>query len=79
MREPWVVSNELWGLVEPLIPKQRRRFRHPGRLPLEDRRVLFTVSRVQFDSATCAKGSDRRSGRCSRFPNTSAKPRRHVG
>jgi hypothetical protein len=42
MREPWVVSNELRGLIEPLIPKRQRRFRHPGRLPLEDRRVLFT-------------------------------------
>jgi transposase len=43
MREPWVVSNELWGLIEPLIPKRQRRFRYPGRVPLEDRRVLSGI------------------------------------
>src|SRR5919109_2155781 len=43
MREPWLVSDELWELVEPLLPKKRRRFRYPGRLPLEDRRVLSGI------------------------------------
>ena len=28
---PWVVSDELWGLVEPLLPRRQRRFRYPGR------------------------------------------------
>jgi transposase len=40
MREPWVVSDELWELIEPLIPKRPRRFRYPGRRALDDRRVL---------------------------------------
>jgi transposase len=43
MREPWLVSDELWGLVEPLLPKRQRRFRYPGRLPLDDRRVLSGI------------------------------------
>lgn len=43
MREPWLVSDELWELVEPLIPRRPRRFRYPGRLPLDDRRVLSGI------------------------------------
>jgi transposase len=27
---PWIVSDELWELVEPLLPKKERRFRYPG-------------------------------------------------
>jgi len=26
----WIVSDELWGLVEPLLPTRKRRFRNPG-------------------------------------------------
>ena len=37
---PWVVSDELWGLVEPLLPRVERRFRYPGRKRLPDRRAL---------------------------------------
>jgi transposase len=43
VREPWLVSDELWELIEPLIPKLQRRFRYPGRLPLDDRRVLSGI------------------------------------
>jgi hypothetical protein len=28
---PWIVSDELWELFEPLLPKKERRFRYPGR------------------------------------------------
>jgi hypothetical protein len=28
---PWIVSDELWELVEPLLPRKDRLFRHPGR------------------------------------------------
>lgn len=38
-----LVDDELWELVQPLIPKRRRRKRHPGRKPLEDRRVLTGI------------------------------------
>jgi transposase len=36
----WVVSEELWGRVEPLLPKVERRFRYPGRKRLPDRQAL---------------------------------------
>jgi transposase len=37
---PWVVSDELWELVAPLLPKVERRFRFPGRKRLPDRQAL---------------------------------------
>src|SRR3954452_16958900 len=37
---PWIVSDELWGLVEPLLPVKERRFRYPGRKRLPDRLAL---------------------------------------
>ena len=37
---PWVVSDELWGRIEPLLPKVERRFRYPGRKRLPDRPAL---------------------------------------
>jgi transposase len=37
---PWIVSDELWELVEPLLPKTQRRFRYPGRKRLPDREAL---------------------------------------
>jgi transposase len=37
---PWVVSDELWRRVEPLLPQVERRFRYPGRKRLPDRQAL---------------------------------------
>jgi transposase len=37
---PWVVSDQLWELIEPLLPKKERRFRYPGRKRLPDRQAL---------------------------------------
>jgi transposase len=37
---PWIVSDELWGLIEPLLPVKERRFRYPGRRRLPDRQAL---------------------------------------
>jgi transposase len=37
---PWIVSDELWERVEPLLPKVERRFRYPGRKRLPDRQAL---------------------------------------
>jgi transposase len=37
---PWIVSDELWELVEPLLPRVQRRFRYPGRKRLPDREAL---------------------------------------
>ena len=38
--KPWIVEDELWVLVEPLLPMRSRRFRYPGRRRLDDRQVL---------------------------------------
>src|SRR6266513_2518692 len=37
---PWIVSDELWERIEPLLPKVERRFRYPGRKRLPDRQAL---------------------------------------
>ena len=37
---PWVVSEELWQRIEPLLPRVERRFRYPGRKRLDDRAAL---------------------------------------
>ena len=37
---PWIVSDKLWELVEPLLPKTERRFRYPGRKRFPDRQAL---------------------------------------
>ena len=42
-RRPWVVSDELWELVEPLLPARERRFRYPGRRRLPDRECLSGI------------------------------------
>jgi transposase len=38
--KPWVVPDGLWERIEPLLPVRQRRFRYPGRKPLDDRQVL---------------------------------------
>lgn len=38
-----LVPDELWEVVEPLIPEVRRRYRHPGRRRLPDRQVLTGI------------------------------------
>ena len=45
---PWVVSDELWELIEPLLPKKERRFRYPGRQRLPDRQVLCGIVFVLY-------------------------------
>ena len=35
-----ILDDELWQIIEPLLPKKKRRFRYPGRKPLDDRAVL---------------------------------------
>ena len=37
---PWIVSDELWALVGPLLTVKERRFRYPGRKRLPDREAL---------------------------------------
>ena len=38
--KPWIVDDELWGLIEPLLPQTPRRLHYPGRRRLDDRLVL---------------------------------------
>jgi transposase len=38
--KPWEVPDGLWQRIEPLLPRRQRRFRYPGRRPLDDRKVL---------------------------------------
>jgi transposase len=35
-----IVDDELWQLIQPLLPVRPRRYRYPGRRPLDDRAVL---------------------------------------
>jgi transposase len=42
-KEPWIVTDELWELVEPLLPAKERRFRYPGRRRLPDRQCLSGI------------------------------------
>jgi transposase len=37
---PWIVSDELWARIQPLLPVPPRRADHPGRERLDDRKVL---------------------------------------
>ena len=53
---PWIVSDGLWELLEPLLPRVERRFRYPGRKRLPDRR------RCRGSYSSCTQGS--RGGTC---------------
>ncbi len=37
------MSDDLWERIEPLLPRKVRRFRHQGRKPLPDRKVLCGI------------------------------------
>jgi transposase len=47
-RRPWEVEDDLWELIEPLLPKVERRFRNPGRKRLNDRKALCGVLFVLY-------------------------------
>jgi transposase len=38
----------LWAVIEPLLPKHERRFRHPGRKRIDDRKTLQGVLFVLY-------------------------------
>lgn len=38
-----LVTDELWAIIEPLIPVKPRRRTHPGRLPRDNRKCLEGV------------------------------------
>lgn len=39
--KPWEVDDELWAVIEPLLPKAERRTRHPDRLVFQG--ILFVL------------------------------------
>jgi transposase len=45
---PWIVSDELWARIEPLLPVVPRRADHPGRRRLDDRKVLSGILFVLY-------------------------------
>ncbi len=38
-----IVDDRLWELIEPLLPVKKRRFRYPGRKPLDTRAALTGI------------------------------------
>lgn len=47
-RKPWEISDELWAVIEPLLPRYERRFRHPGRRRIDDRKTLQGILFVLY-------------------------------
>ncbi|MFD6624384.1 IS5 family transposase [Streptomyces diastaticus] len=47
-RKPWEVSDELWAVIEPLLPRHERRYRYPGRKRIDDRKTLQGVLFVLY-------------------------------
>ena len=45
---PWIVSDELWERIEPLLPRAERRYRNPGRKRLDDRKALCGILFVLY-------------------------------
>ncbi|TLS41360.1 IS5 family transposase [Streptomyces montanus] len=45
---PWIVPDELWARIEPLLPVVSRRADHPGRKRLDDRKVLSGILFVLY-------------------------------
>ena len=47
-RKPWEIEDGLWERIAPLLPVVRRRYRHPGRKRLDDRKVLCGILFVLY-------------------------------
>ncbi|GII58577.1 hypothetical protein Pth03_69660 [Planotetraspora thailandica] len=45
---PWIIADELWARIEPLLPVVPRRTDHPGRKRLDDRKVLSGILFVLY-------------------------------
>lgn len=71
MSQP-LLPDELWAKVEPLLPRpKRRRFRHPGRKPLDRRKVLTGIlfvlrTGIRWNDLPCELGWGSGS-RCRRY------------
>jgi transposase len=38
-----ILNDELWQIIEPIIPKKKRRFRYPGRKSVPDKAALTGI------------------------------------
>jgi len=38
-----ILDDRLWEIIEPILPKKKRRFRYPGRKPVSDRDTLTGI------------------------------------
>ncbi len=47
-RKSWEVSDELWAVIEPPLPRHERYFRYPGRRRIDDRRTLHGILFVLY-------------------------------
>ena len=47
-KPPWIVPDELWARIRPLLPAVPRRADHPGRRRLDDRKVLSGILFVLY-------------------------------
>src|SRR4051812_8094409 len=45
---PWILPDGLWQRIEPLLPAHQRRYRHPGRKRLDDRKALCGILFVLY-------------------------------
>jgi transposase len=45
---PWVVPDDLWNRIAPLLPAVPRRVDHPGRRRLDDRKALSGILFVLY-------------------------------
>ena len=52
---PWIVSDELWELLELLLPRKERRFRYPGHKRLPDRQPWQGILLVLPSLANCTR------------------------
>ncbi|WHX22039.1 IS5 family transposase [Streptomyces malaysiensis subsp. malaysiensis] len=46
--KPWEISDELWAVIEPLLPRHERRYRYPGRKRIDDRKTLQGILFVLY-------------------------------
>ena len=38
-----ILDDRLWEIIEPIIPKKKRKFRYPGRKPVSDRDAMTGI------------------------------------
>ncbi|MBB4943274.1 transposase [Streptosporangium album] len=55
---PWIVSDELWEQIEPLLPRRERRFRYPGRRLLRTRLAAQQENFVSVHTGSSVRGRE---------------------